>query len=53
MLIVEDKLNLDVDQLAGVQKVRENPLWWKPPAGESLRDRLEKRSDQERVKTRR
>lgn len=44
---------LDVDVVADVQTMRANPLFWKQPEGESLRDRLNARvareKDQKRI----
>lgn len=52
MLVIEGLPCWDVDQLAGIRRVRENPLWWKPKEEKSLRERLDVRVDREKAKKR-
>lgn len=47
MLVIEDLPCWDVDTIAGIRQVRDNPLWWKPKDGKPLRERLDDRAQNE------
>ena len=59
MLIVEDKALLDVDNIAGVRRIQDDPAWWKKhatpekPLGERLDARVDAEERREKKKQRR